>query len=229
MKYKCPYCKSIFKGKPRARCSFCGKYMQIPVNLSDIPPEEKKRIKEKIRAEAEIQRRMITMFNFAPGRNPFVTTGIIIVLLIVGSLLSSRTMVVVKGDTKKRSPEMKAMEELFALRVAVERFKRDCGKYPTQEENLKALVKNPGLVNWKGPYVNIIKPDPWRIKYVYQVKSNSVDIFSCGPDKKAGTSDDILSCTPSEDEVNNDLDNLEEEEDNEYVIPNALPPVRIGR
>lgn len=31
-------------------------------------------------------------------------------------------------------------------------FYADCGRYPTEEEGLGALLRNPGLDAWRGPY-----------------------------------------------------------------------------
>lgn len=203
--------------------------MQVPDGLCAISPERKKQIKERIRAEAERQRRTITTFSFAPGRNPMVTTGIIVILLAVGALLSSKTATVMKEKEKGRSFRMKAVDELFALRIGIERFRRDCGRYPTIGEGLKVLVRNPGEEKWKGPYVNLVKPDPWKKSYVYVVESNRVNIFSCGPDRRAGTADDIFAFDPEDDEVNDDLINPVEKTADEYVVTDALPPVRIGK
>lgn len=229
MKYKCPYCHGVFEGEIRVKCPACGKCMQVPDGMARISDQQRRKIKERIQADAERQRREISTFSFSPGRNPIVTTGIIFALLVVGTLLASRTTEEVKKKTEKRSPLITAADELFALRVAVERFKRDCGRYPSEKEGLKALVRDPGVKNWKGPYVNIVKPDPWKKRYVYLVESNRASVFSCGPDRKPGTKDDIPDYEPDEEEINDDINNPAEDPSDEYVIPGALPPVKIGR
>ena len=40
------------------------------------------------------------------------------------------------------------------LLVQVGRFTLDCGRYPTEREGLHALLVNPGLDGWRGPYLD---------------------------------------------------------------------------
>ena len=204
--------------------------MQLPANVPVLSPKERKQVKEQIARDAEHQRRAIGTLSFRPGRNPFAIAIVVLILLAVGSLLTNRsgTMRQARGDT--RSPRMRAIDELLALRTAVERFRRDCGRYPTVQEGLVAIVRDPGVTNWGGPYVNFVKPDPWRNRYVYGLVSDSVTVLSWGPDRKPRTADDLVACEPDPDEINADLETKDEpeEESLQETIPGALPPVRIG-
>lgn len=38
--------------------------------------------------------------------------------------------------------------------LALEGFKQDIGRYPTESEGLRALVVNPGIIGWHGPYLD---------------------------------------------------------------------------
>lgn len=40
------------------------------------------------------------------------------------------------------------------LSVSLDAFRLDNGRYPTTEEGLTALISNPGLQTWDGPYVS---------------------------------------------------------------------------
>jgi Type II secretion system (T2SS), protein G len=40
-----------------------------------------------------------------------------------------------------------------ALLTTVAIFRLDCGRFPTEQEGLMALLVNPGLDGWKGPYL----------------------------------------------------------------------------
>lgn len=92
---------------------------------------------------------------------------------------------------------MQAMEELDALRIALEVFKHDTGKYPDpRDEGLKALVRDPGVDGWAGHYVTLIKPDPWHKKYRYSLEEGEVRLLSCGKDQECGTADDIHAGKP---------------------------------
>jgi hypothetical protein len=83
------------------------------------------------------------------------------------------------------------------------------GRYPTTAEGLNALVTAPpGVKNWKGPYVAIVRrpgsvpfSDPWGNQYKYTsltttgtatVKYPSFEIRSLGPDGVANTADDLV-------------------------------------
>ena len=139
----------------------------------------------------------------------FIATIIIIlmilVLVILGGLLVGR-MNMSTQVSKRPTREMRAEKELHALRIALERFREDCGRYPTVEEGLRALVLNPGgVTNWGGHrgrhYVNIVKPDPWRMPYVYTVTNTAVVLFSRGADTRPNTPDDLHPEPPTPEEV----------------------------
>ena len=79
------------------------------------------------------------------------------------------------------------------LRPAVNAFKVDCGRLPTTSEGLAALLSNPGLATWRGPYLAsaTVPTDQWRTGFRYEAGTNYVIIRSAGPDKIFGTRDDI--------------------------------------
>jgi type II secretion system protein G len=83
------------------------------------------------------------------------------------------------------------------LATGLEAFRKDCGRYPTTAEGWAALIHCPtnlAAEDWHGPYLKTIPLDPWGKAYVYTCpglhQTNGYDIFSCGPDAKAGTDDD---------------------------------------
>jgi len=94
-------------------------------------------------------------------------------------------------------------KELNALAIALGRYRLHVGAYPTNEEGLEVLAyrqpedlhkirrAHPG---WDGPYVNHIMKDLWGKRYVYEMRPDGGHpiLYSCGPDRKARTSDDIL-------------------------------------
>jgi general secretion pathway protein G len=71
-------------------------------------------------------------------------------------------------------------------------YARDCGSFPSRLQGLDVLVKNPGIVGWKGPYVsdNDIL-DSWGNPLKYRVTEKHVEVWSVGPDGQDGTDDDI--------------------------------------
>ncbi len=64
------------------------------------------------------------------------------------------------------------------------------GRYPTSEEGLEALRKQPsGLDAWAGPYLTKSVPkDPWGNNYIYSYPGDhgDFDIISQGADGAAG-------------------------------------------
>ncbi len=83
-----------------------------------------------------------------------------------------------------------------ALDAALTAFETDCGRFPTTEEGLAALMQQPQDVkNWMGPYLKTLPKDPWGRPYQYaypgQHNPAGFDVWSNGPDGRSGTSDDI--------------------------------------
>lgn len=85
--------------------------------------------------------------------------------------------------------------------IALDMFEQDTGRYPSSDEGLNALISNPGIRGWRGPYIQsmTMPPDPWTGEYVYDYPSNLTasetmyDIVSAGPDGSPGTEDDITN------------------------------------
>ncbi len=189
MKLRCPYCKTIIESVPsHGRCPKCGKVMKIPVKLQNKSARERKRIKQKIIREGERKLQEFAVNSDNPLRKPAITIMILAVMAFIGALLVSRSNHI-KMPTKP--PEEQTILELRALYIANKRFFNDCARYPTAQEGLNALINNPGILSWGGPYVNLIKPDQWHHPYNYIVSNNTFKVFSSGPDGIPGTADDL--------------------------------------
>jgi hypothetical protein len=90
---------------------------------------------------------------------------------------------------------MIALEAVDTLATAIGIFRKECGRLPTGKEGFIVLLSNPGIESWRGPYVNLIKPDPWDQPYRYTVTNGIAIIASSGPDRLPGTADDIIATT----------------------------------
>jgi general secretion pathway protein G len=55
---------------------------------------------------------------------------------------------------------------------ALNRFEADCGRFPTTAEGLSALVKDPGVGGWKGPYWRGDFRDRWGSTWHYENENN---------------------------------------------------------
>jgi general secretion pathway protein G len=87
-----------------------------------------------------------------------------------------------------------AETQIQILTRALDYFEQDMGRYPTREEGLATLVRNPGLDGWDGPYLEdrSLQKDPWGIDFEYQaLPSDGFKIVSAGPDRVFGNRDDI--------------------------------------
>lgn len=152
---------------------------------------ERQRLREKIARDAEHRRRQIFCADPRFGRSPAMLWLAIITLLVLGALLLGRINRIKPVQGQWVSREARAARELGVLRIALERFHQDTGRYPTEAEGLKALVLNPGVPGWNRHYVNVIKPDPWRTPYHYTLTPEGPQVRSAGPDRKASTADDL--------------------------------------
>ena len=97
-------------------------------------------------------------------------------------------------------PETRSLGMILdAYKKALEQYKSDVGRYPSNEHGLEALVKDFRMAGWKGPYIPMDMPrrDLWGSPFVYEVipqkDKTFVDVPSMGPNRKddKGLEDDI--------------------------------------
>lgn len=123
-------------------------------------------------------------------RRGFSLIELMIVIIILG-LLASLVMpnIMGKGEEAKQKivcVQMKNIGETLKM------FKLDNGSYPTTEEGLDALTKNPDAEK----YVNYSKSgyfeggkmpkDSWQSDFVYLATDGGFDLISLGSDRKEG-------------------------------------------
>ena len=133
-------------------------------------------------------------------RRPWPHQGFTLVeLLLVLVILSVLAVVVVpKFSGRSQQARVAAAEtDISNLETALGLFEVDCGRFPTTEEGLQALIQQPGdLEGWKGSYLTRpnLPRDHWGNHYVYRCPgqhNNSYDLYSLGPDGQEGGGDDI--------------------------------------
>ncbi len=125
----------------------------------------------------------------------FTLIELLLVLAIVAILAG---LVVPKfAHRPEEAKKTGAKADISNIELAIDTFEIDCGRFPTTEEGLRALVEPPSNANgWHGPYLNRGVPsDPWGTPYVYrypgQHNVNGYDLYSFGPDMAEGGGDDI--------------------------------------
>ncbi|MFP4002622.1 MAG: type II secretion system major pseudopilin GspG [Alphaproteobacteria bacterium] len=90
-----------------------------------------------------------------------------------------------------RSKTQTASIQLEYIHAALDLFLLDIGRYPTEEEGLKVLVKNePGLDGWNGPYLKskTVPEDPWGRPFRYRLDDGGQTpvVYSLGADNQEG-------------------------------------------
>jgi len=125
--------------------------------------------------------------NHYENKDGFTLIELIVVMVILG-LLAALVGPRFFGKVEKAT-QSAAKTEVEMLGQALDLFKLDTGRYPTTAEGLNALMVNPGIPNWDGPYLKKALPiDPWKRPYNYQSPGThgDYDLSSYGPDGSPG-------------------------------------------
>jgi general secretion pathway protein G len=162
--------------------------MYIPANVQRLPFRARRRIFKRLAREAERQRMRMFSPSLQFSRKPVGVVLILAVMALVGGLLVGK----VRQADFGLGPAAAAREDLQVLMAAVEEFRKDCGRYPRADEGLEALMHDPDAPGWNGPYLNVLRPDPWRHRYGYRSSDDRILIQSNGPDGTQDTADDIV-------------------------------------
>ena len=113
----------------------------------------------------------------------------IIVVIVILSILASVVGPKLFGKVSK-AKKSDAQHQIAIFKGAMDMYRLDTGDLPTTQHGLKALVSNPGIDGWDGPYLdsNEIPLDPWKNPYAYQIPGTDrdYDIISFGKDKSPG-------------------------------------------
>ena len=127
-------------------------------------------------------------------RSGFTLIELLLVMVIV--VVLAGVVVTRFGNRTEQARNTRAKADISAISTAIDAFEVDCGRFPTNEEGLAALLAAPANVqDWRGPYFkqSTIPVDPWNNQYVYrfpgQHNTSGYDLFSMGPDGREGNDD----------------------------------------
>jgi general secretion pathway protein G len=119
----------------------------------------------------------------------FTLIELLVVLAILGLLIGLVAPQVMKYLGRARSDA--ARVQIQNIAGALDLYRLDMRRYPSQQEGLQALVETPtGTSGWNGPYLQQKKvpPDPWNRPYVYRIpgEHGEYDLYTLGADNAPG-------------------------------------------
>ncbi len=129
----------------------------------------------------------------------FTLLEILVVIAIIGLLIG---LVAPAALRQFAGAKLSIAHQAIArIGSVLDLYKLDTGNYPTTEQGLTALVKDPAdVTGWNGPYVQSgrVPLDPWNHPFVYREPSDRAgrdyDLCSHGPNPNGGTGGEI--CNP---------------------------------
>lgn len=124
------------------------------------------------------------------GQHGFTLIEIMVVVVILGILAALVAPNVIRRIDDARIT--KAKQDIRAYETALNLYRMDNFRYPTTEQGLEALVKqpaDPNIKNWKqGGYIQNLRKDPWGNDYLYLSPGThgEYDLYTLGADGVEG-------------------------------------------
>lgn len=119
----------------------------------------------------------------------FTLIELLVVLVILGLLaaLAGPRVLGYLGGARSDTARL----QLQSFEQALDLYRLDTGTYPTTQQGLQALIRDPGGVRgWRGPYLEAtsVPLDPWGNPYVYKSpgERGAYDLLSLGSDRAPG-------------------------------------------
>ncbi len=140
---------------------------------------------------------------YKTSRNGFSLIELMIVIVILG-LLAAMVMPSLTGKGEEAKRNLVCVQMKSTYNGALDMFKINNSVYPSTEEGLEALVKNPDEelypnYSMSGYFKDSKMPkDSWGSKFIYINEEGSVELISLGADKKEGGKDEAADIKMSE-------------------------------
>ncbi len=120
---------------------------------------------------------------------------VVVIVAVLAGLVGPRLF---RNIGKAKTNAARAQIELLGL--ALDNYRLDNDQYPTTEQGIDALVREPDIEpyanDWDGPYLKKLEVplDPWDQPYQYispgEVNMDSYDLFTLGKDGEVGGDDE---------------------------------------
>ena len=127
-------------------------------------------------------------------RKGFTLIEVLLVIVIIG-IFAGLLVTRLSGRSHEARVTRAKADIRGSLSLALDLFEQDTGRYPTASEGLQALVEDPGIGGWQGPYLKSgVKADPWGTPYSYTFSADGNGqyvLVSAGPDMQVGSDDDV--------------------------------------
>jgi general secretion pathway protein G len=126
----------------------------------------------------------------AAAQAGFTLLEVLVVLVILGLLaavVAGPQIFKYLGTAKSEAAKVQVQQ----ISSALDLYRLEVGRYPTQEENLTALIESPSGVNkWNGPYLKKKESivDPWGREFLYRIpgQHGDYDLSTLGADNAQG-------------------------------------------
>lgn len=125
----------------------------------------------------------------SPVQGGFTLIELLVVLAILAMLagLVGPRILNQLGGAKSKTAALQIKD----LEQALEMYKLDVGRFPSNDEGLEAVIRQPSrATGWNGPYLkkSEVPMDPWgnEYEYVFPGKNGDFDLFSLGADGSRG-------------------------------------------
>ncbi len=113
---------------------------------------------------------------------------VVVILAVLGALVVPKIL-----ENVDKARVTRAQSDIRAIETALDLYRLDNFKYPTTEQGLQALVKQPSdptITNYRsGGYLPSLPKDPWNNTYIYVspgADGRDYDIITYGRDAKQG-------------------------------------------
>ena len=110
---------------------------------------------------------------------------VMVIIALFATIVGTRV-----GRNVDKAKQVAAKSQISEYESALDQFKLDVGRYPSNEEGLQTLrTRPPNAQNWDGPYLKKdLAADPWGRSYIYRFPGThgDFDLLSLGADGQEG-------------------------------------------